>query len=255
MINSVILFDLPGLNDMPAFERWYMRYHAPQVIARFQPWLTRYVSYRVVPAPEDAQAYGVYNYRLSQAWWRELPGPPTDALSFDQPKGMTGPPAVVLIDLPPQATEDFMGGEEAADSKNILRWVTIFKYPDGVSVEEGEDWYLKVHAPEVMNQPGLTRFFSYRAIPSSGPLPGWKSPRGGEDTAPPPTPWVRLSELWYENFDGWRRSVISSPPTYTTPPWAKHSTYPFLQPKTDFVSAFVLESPSDDFLKDLRGYI
>ena len=255
MINNVILFNLQGYNDMPAWERWYMRYHAPEVMARFEPWMMRYVSYRAVPAPEEAEVYGYYNYRLTQAWFREMPGPPNDALSYDNAKGVTAPPQFVLFNIPPQATEDFMGGDATPDDKNILRWITIFKYPDGVSIEEGDDWYVNVHAKEVMKQPGLTRYFSFRTIPMQGPLPGWKPLKDGSSPLPPPIQWCRVSELWYENFNGWRKSVIEAPPTYTKPAWAKHDKYPFLEPHVNFVSTFILERPTNDFLRELRGYI
>jgi hypothetical protein len=122
------------------------------------------------------------------------------------------------------------------NDKTILRWLIAFKYPQGVSVDEGEDWFLNVHSKEVIQQPGLIRYFSYRTVES-------------------PFPWHRLTEQWYENFDGWRKSVIDSPPSYTEPPWAKRQKYPFLEPYSDFVSTFILERPTNDFLTDYHGYI
>ena len=38
-------------------------------------------------------------------------------------------------------------------------------------------------------------------------------------------------------------------------PWAKHNRYPFLEPYSDFVGAFILEAPTNDFLRDYHGYI
>jgi hypothetical protein len=60
--------------------------------------------------------------------------------------------------------------------------------------------------------------------------------------------------MWYENYDGWRKSVIDSTPKYTKPPWAKYDKYPFFEPYVDFVNTFILERPTDDFLRDRRGY-
>ncbi|KAB0622572.1 hypothetical protein [Castellaniella defragrans] len=58
-----------------------------------------------------------------------------------------------------------------------------------------ERWYYRDHAPEIMRQPGLFRFFSHRAIREPLSLPGeW--PRSGR-----PAPesilhaWDRLVEL------------------------------------------------------------
>jgi hypothetical protein len=145
-----------------------------------------------------------------------------------------------------------MGSEVTPDEKTILRWLIIFKYPDGVPVDEGEDWYLNIHTKEVMQQPGLTRFFSTRTIPLAGPLPGWRAPATPQPASPA---WYRVSEQWYENFAGWRKSVIEAPPKYTKPPWAKYNKYPFLEPYVDFVSTFLLEQPTQDWLRDSTPYV
>ena len=62
-------------------------------------------------------------------------------------------------------------------------------------------------------------------------------------------PWIRVSEQWYENFNGWKKAVIESPPKYTKPSWAKYDKYPFLEPGVDFVTTFLLEEPDIDFMK------
>jgi hypothetical protein len=146
-----------------------------------------------------------------------------------------GPHPIARCVVPARPTDDFLGSQLTLEDKTILRWLIMLKYPWGVPVEEGEKWYLNVHAKEVMEQPGLTRFVSHRALET-------------------PPPWRRVSEQWYENFDGWRKSVIDSPPKYTRPAWAKYDEYPFLEPYVDFVSTFILERP-ENFLRDYNGYI
>jgi hypothetical protein len=51
----------------------------------------------------------------------------------------------------------------------------VIGYPDRVSPEEADRWYVEVHAKEAAEQPGLLRFVSHRAL---------KNP-------PFPTPWLR----------------------------------------------------------------
>ncbi len=58
-----------------------------------------------------------------------------------------------------------------------------------------------------------------------------------------------MSELWYEDGNGWVESVIASSPAYTKPAWATYDRYPFLEPAMDFASTFILERPTDDWLK------
>jgi hypothetical protein len=252
MIRSIVMMGIRSMNDLPAMDRYYTRYHAPEIISRWGPWLQRFISYRVVPPPHEAEEFGYINYRVTECWWREVPGPGYGTLTATP---APAPPQVVTFYLPAQPTEEFLGAELIPDEKTILRWLIVFRYPEGVSVEEGDEWYLKVHAKEVMQQPGLTKFFSYRVEPPR-PLPGWRPPPAGSTPSKPrqmPV-WHRVSELWYENLDGWNKSIIESPPKYTKPPWAKYNKYPFFEPRVDFWSTFILERPTDDWLKDWRGY-
>ena len=109
-----------------------------------------------------------------------------------------------------------------------MRWFCVFRYPQGVSLEEGERWYLDTHSREVKEQPGLLRYVSHRAL--ENPLFSGV--------------WHRMSELWYENMAAWRMAAVDSPPRYTPPPW--NGEYPFVH----LVSVFVRNKPDVDFLKD-----
>jgi len=259
MTRSYLLVNLTNLNYLPMMERWFYRDKVMETISQMGPMLYRYVTYRAVPPPEGGADYAYYNWRMIEHWWHESPfrkgvthgsalaeyWPP----HYNEAVGLLSEseggnqewnsPAPVLIFVPARATEDFKGaGLSLADDAN-LRWVTVIKYPEGVSREEGDDWYINVHAKEVCEQPGLKRFFSFHAVEPSN-LVG---------------PWVRVSELWYENHDAWRKAVIGSPPKYTKPSWATYDRYPFLKPGADLVSTFLLERPECDFLRDYRGYV
>lgn len=261
MFKTVLMTNMiKGMNYLPLMERWLLREHCGETIGQVGSWLARYLSYRAVPAPPEAEPYGYYNWRVTELWWREPPPPPGGVVAeawppnyseilglpknvyrthewHGQPKG-PHPPVSLLI--PPRATEDFLGSKLTIGEKTILRWYIALKYPDGVPVEEGEKWFLEVHSKEVMQQPGITRYFSYRTMAPPGR---------------PASPWVRVVEQWYEDFDGWRKSILDSPPQYTKPPWAKYDKYPFLEPYLDFVSTFVLEKPTNDWLRDYNGYV
>jgi hypothetical protein len=251
MIRSIVVHDI-DMDHIAAMERWYFRDHAAEIVRRYAPWLTRHESYMPVDAPAEARSYGFYNWRVTEGWWREIPKEgPQGTLSFTVPPVW---PKVATCFIPDQPTEDFMGSEYQPHEKNILRWYILFKYPENISFEEGEDWFLKTHVGEVMQQTGLFRFFSYRVVKEPIGLPGTWTP----GKTPPPGmtlfKWDRVVELWYESFADWRKSVIQSPPQYTKPPWATHENYPFLKPGEDFVSSFILERPNDEFFRDSRGY-
>ena len=63
MIKTIILHHLLDMNDLPAAERWFYRYHVPEVL-RNRP--VSYVSYRAVPPPPGAEAYGYFNYKVHE---------------------------------------------------------------------------------------------------------------------------------------------------------------------------------------------
>lgn len=233
-------------------ERWYYQKHSVEIIRRYGPWLTRHESYLPVFPPPEALRFGFYNWRVTEGWWRELPETgPKGTFSFTLPPVW---PKVATCFIPAQPTEDFMGYELQPDEKNVLRWFILFRYPNGISREEGEDWFLNIHVREVMKQPGLYRFFSYKVIKEDIPLPGTWPPGAFKGEQKGSVSWDRVCELWYETWDDWRNSVINSPPLYTRPEWASYPVYPFLKPGEDFVCSFLLERPTDDFLRDIRGY-
>jgi hypothetical protein len=254
-----LVLNLTNWDYLPVMERWLYKDHAMETMNQVGPILRRYCTYRSIPAPEGALDYGYYNWRMTEHWWSESPFRKGvmghgSALAEVWPKGYAQAlgiargaaqgdrkwqgKAPAFIFVPHRPTEDFKGGKLTLDDGHIIRWVTVFKYPDGVSRDEGDHWYVNVHAPEVAEQPGVKRFFSFSAVdPSSGV-----------------GPFMRVSELWYESPSAWRRSIIEAPRKYSPPQWATINHYPFLEPDVDFISTFLLERPECDFLRDYRGY-
>lgn len=252
MLRSIVLHDIPA-DDIAAMERWYHRYHAPEIVRRYGPWLSRHESYMPVTPPPEAAQFGLYNWRMTEGWWREIPKPGAQGtLCFTDPPVR---PRVATCFIPAQPSEDFLGSDVPPDQHQVLRWFILYRFPQGVTREAGDDWFVNSLAPQVLKQPGLTRFFSYQTTRESIPLPGtWRA-----GSAPPPGTvergWDRLVELWYDNFRDWRRAVIEQPPAYSAPPWATLDRFPFVRPGTHFVSAFLLERPTDEFLRDSRVYL
>jgi hypothetical protein len=52
--------------------------------------------------------------------------------------------------------------KEEPKEKTIQRWHQLFKYPDVVSLEKGDKWYVDAHSQEVKQQPGLMKYVSHR---------------------------------------------------------------------------------------------
>lgn len=234
MIKHVFVGFLNGINEIEA-ERWYFRLHSKEVVRFFGPWLRRYESYRAYEPPPEARRFGAVGGRMTELWYASvedfIEAKPNSRPYTFAPWFATAPPHAITAGVtmvPAMPTEDFLGKEPTPEERHILRWYCLIKYPDGVSLEEGERWYLNVHSQEVKHQTGLLRYVSHRTI------------------ADPPinTPWHRLVELWYEDFAAWRKAVIDSPPHYTPPPWGKQ------EPFVDMVCNFLRYKPDVDFLKD-----
>lgn len=232
MLKHIFLLGKPA-NEVD-FYRFYYRYHSKECVRYYGPWLTRYEHFRGYSAPPEAERFGVMGGGLTELWYRSVEDW-IEADPYNRPYttrgGQQRPAAPVLRPVtmaPAMPTEDFLGKEPTPEEVPILRWFQLVKYPDGVSVADGEKWYKEVYAQEAKEQPGLLYFKSHKVI----------------DNCPFPTDWHRVTEMWYEDLDAWRKAVIDSPPKYTRPPWGKD------EPFFDMRSALVGYKPTADFLKD-----
>jgi len=243
-----------GLGTGVIFDRYYKRIHGPAVVRISGPWLRRYVSYQPYGLPADmpagtAERFGVTTGRYAELWFDSIQefagkeertgfGPPPG----DKSEGLVPPSQYANLLLPALPTEEYVDKEPDPDQTAILRWVTVIRYPDNVSVEEGDKWFLEVHAKEAAQQPGLLRFESTRCLArptNMHPMMG----ANGVVIPDPVSKWIRVNEYWYHDFAAWRKAVLDSPPRYTKPPWG--GEYPFVIME----SAFIDYQPDIDFLK------
>jgi len=248
MQRLIILHHIPDWNDLPNIERWFYRYHIPDVL-RTKPWMSRYVMFRSTPPPSGAEAFGYYNYKVHENWSFD----DEDMIRLTAMTPEVAPLKAIMVKTGAKPTEDFLGSDLIMFDQTILRWLIIFKYPEGVSLEEGDHWYLNTHVPEALQQPGLIRFFSYKVIPLK-----LVAAVGKRSFLHPQSEisanYHRVTEMWYTNSNGWVDSVIKNPPKYTRPDWANYNQYPFLKPWKDFHSTCILERPTEDYLKDVRPF-
>jgi hypothetical protein len=234
MIKHVFVGFLNGINEIDAM-RWYFRFHSKEVVRFVGPWLRRYETYRAYLPPPDAKKYGTVGGFMTELWYANV-GNFVEAGANNRPYTWApffrnAPPGAITVGVtlvPAMPTEDFLGKEPSPEEKHVLRWCRMIKYPDTVSLKDGEEWYLTVHSQEVKQQSGLLKYVSHRVL----------------ENPPIQTPWHRVEELWYEDFDAWHKAVIDSPVKYTSPPWGKK------EPFVDMVSTFVKYKPDVDFLKD-----
>jgi len=222
-------------DDMePVFaDRYYCRFHGPDVVRISGAWLRKYESWKSYePLAEAIHQFGARHGRYAELWfdsfesYKERP-PLTTATLPSMENGKPGSMQDVIM-VPAIPTESFLVKRLDPEKTTILRWCCGIRYPAGVSVEEGEKWYKEVHAKEILKQEGLIGFYSYRAIteglPSLGPE--MEDPNKKH-------PWIRVTELWYKNMADWRKANIESPPKFTSPPWG--GKYPFVEMTSNFI--------------------
>lgn len=229
-------------------DRHYMQDHGMEVVQVSGPWMSRYQVWLPYDPPEEAvERFGAVKGRYAELWYTEenyLDRPDLSAQRFPywtQHENL----ADVNLDqmmsngmFPANPTETFYDSDPHPYDTPIVRWTSFIRYPEGVSEEEGEKWFLEVHAKEATRQPGLLKFVSYRP---------WEIPNEPEEDIPDDLskrrPWVRMCEYWYTDLDAWRKAVIESPPEYSAPSWG--GEYPFVE----MISTFIPYYHYYDFLE------
>ena len=116
MFRTVVYHDIP-LGDIAAMERWYCQQHGPELVRRYGPWMERFECFMPVNGfPVDSEKFGLYNWRVTDGWWREVPpSGPEGTMALSSPPVFLKRHAACII--PPFATEDFLGADNPAEGK------------------------------------------------------------------------------------------------------------------------------------------
>jgi hypothetical protein len=118
----------------------------------------------------------------------------------------------------------------------MVRFVHLFNYATGVSVKDGEDWYLGKHVSQTRKLPGITCYRSWRQIDVGIPYPSPGAPT-------PFDQFVRRSELCFENLAAARKAVMANPSLWAP---AKEGVPGF----REFECMFLDEEPEFNLLQD-----
>jgi hypothetical protein len=238
-----VMSDAPSQADG---DWYYMRHHGPEVARVSGPWMARYWLWNPYEPPKEAvERFGGVRGRYAELWFREedyADRPPLEGTT-PAPWGRdnTRESRFTNCMVPANPTERFYDSNPNPEKTSIVRWITVIRYPDGVSVEDGEKWFLNVHAKEAMKQPGLLKFVSYRAVSlKDGSMVATRDTSAGakemtQGMSAMPS-WVRVCEYWYTDLAAWRKAVLESPPKYTKPSWG--GEYPFVKMISTFVPYF-----------------
>lgn len=263
---SFIMVSVRDDSDLPAAYRWLYKHHVPDSISQFAPYVTKYATYRALPLPKDAQEYGTYNWIMTEHYWlinpfhtsstaapnglafketyskeyMEITRQPTDGdLRPSHWVGSRdGYHPTVFAFAPLFWEDDFKGSDRTIEDGPNYRWLIVFKYPDGVSQQEGDQWFRQTFAPQIAKLPEVTRFISSRVL---------AQPKTG--------PFQRVAEIWFTNSKQWEKAMAEVQNKIAKPAWAVWDKFPYLEPYQDFVGEFLLDKPESDHLEQYKGYI
>lgn len=265
-MRSIIFNCVRDDSDLPAAYRWLYKHHVADSISQFAPYVTKYATYRALPVPPNGEDFGTYNWIMTEHYWiinmfensqsnmgtglafkeyfypdfLEITNqPPTAELRSREWVGTRdGYHPIVFAFMPIFWENDIKGAGRTIEDGANFRWLIVFKYPEGVSREDGDDWFFNVLAPEIAQLPEVNRFVSSAVLDE-----------------PKTSPFHRVAEIWFDNSKAWHKAIVENQDKFTKPSWAKYDKFPYMEPYKDFTGEFILDRPESDHLQQFRGYI
>ena len=134
--------------------------------------------------------------------------------------------------------EDIKGKGRTIDDGPNYRWNFSIKYPEGVSMEEGDKWLCEEVFPIFQGMPECTRILTS------------KIKKGINKCA-----MDRMVEMWFDGPTDWHKCAVEATASMKKPSWSQTDVFPFLNPYNHFIGCFVSDLVSSDNLTQYRGYI
>ncbi len=265
-MRSFILNCVRDDNDLPAAYRWLYKHHVADSISQFAPYVSKYSTYRALPVPPDGKDYGTYNWIMTEHYWMINP---FENAGSNMPRGLAfseywPPEFMEITNQPPQSAlrerkwmgtkegyhpivfafaplfweVDLKGSNRTIEDGANFRWLIFFKYPEQISRDEGDDWFINQLGPQIAQMPEVNRLISSRLLDD-----------------PKTCPFDRVAEIWFDDSKAWHKAIVENKDQFIKPSWAANSEFPFFTPYEDFVGIFLMERPESDHLTQFRGYV
>jgi len=275
-MRSLIYVDLVKEDYRHMLKHWLYRHHIPDSISQFGPYVSKYAFYPALPTPPEGDRFGAHRMQLTEHYWlvnpmessfknkalseffpidvlkwqgnipddeivQILEGEETTKLGGDDARttgGNNGCPPFIFAFVPICWEEDFKGANRTIEDGPNYRWQFVMKYPDGVSIEEGDKWFYEEVIPKFQAMPDVLRMLSSKIIQEINECP-----------------YQRVVEMWFNCPSAWYRSVVVNAKEIKKPSWAKYDQFPYLQPKFEISSLFLTDTAESDNYTQYRGYI
>lgn len=267
-MRSFIYVDVIKEEYRHKLHHWLYYHHIPESIAQFQPYCTKYEFYDALPVPKGGERFGTIRMQLTEHHWLvNIMDPalkvkafkeftplemlkwqgnvPEEAgnvmVSGDEGRtagGDNGCPPFIFAFCPMWWEEDIKGEDRMLLDGPNYRWNFALRYPEGVSVEEGEKWLYEEVFPFFKDNNCCTRILTSKVKQDVNNCPMY-----------------RVVEMWFTGPTAWHHIAVETADKIKKPSWAKEGdVFPYLRPMFEIKGAFVLDYPTCDAYKQYYGY-
>jgi len=269
-MRSLIYVDCAKEEYRHRLKHWLYKYHVPESISQFGPYVSKYAFYPVLPTPPDGERFGPIRMQLTEHYWMVNPMSielqhkalneyfPIDVLKWqgtvpddddadlmlggDDARSTggvdTGMPPFIFAFVPVWWEEDFKGKERTLEDGPNYRWQFVINYPDGVSAEEGDKWFYEEVIPAFTAMPEVVRILTSKIICEVNNCP-----------------FHRVVEMWFDGPAAWHKAAVENTTSIKKPDWAETDCFPYLKPYFRFSSLFLTDIAESDNYSQYRGYI
>ena len=274
-MRSLIYVDVVKEDYRIKLENWLYRYHIPDSISQFGPYVSKYAFYSALPTPPEGERFGTTRMQLTEHYWLINPMSddiqfkslteyfPTDVLKWqgnipddnndeidkcnsenlegDKARstgGDNGMPPFIFTFIPVGWEEDIKGRGRTIEDGPNYRWQFVMKYPDGISLEEGDKWFYEELIPKFKLMPEVNRILTSKVIQNVNNCP-----------------FQRVVEMWFDSQSAWYKCAVENAENIEKPAWAKYDKFPYLNPKYEFASIFLSDIARSDNYSQYKGYI
>lgn len=268
-LRSLIYVDCVKEEYRHKLQHWLYYYHAPESIAKFEPWVTKYAFYNALPTPSQGERFGTYRMQLTEHYWMVNPMRqeslvnslneyfPIDAMIWQgtlpenakeegfmadgeaarASGGDNGCPPFIFAFLPIFWEQDLKGaGRTMVDGPNY-RWQFLVSYPEGHK-EDGDQWMMNEVLPAFAAMPEVTRMMTSKVKKEINNCH-----------------MDRCVEMWFDGPEEWYHCAVENTASFKKPEWAEYDNFPYLRPQFQFASLFLTDIATSDNLKQYRGYL
>ena len=284
-VRSLIYVDLAKEDYRIKLENWLYRYHIPDSISQFGPYVSKYAFYQALPTPPGGERFGTVRMQLTEHYWLANPN---DIREFVHHKALTEyfPPDVLVWqnNLPDPEGPHIITAEDKAEEADInmegddarstkgneelgtvpfvfafvpVWWEKDFK-GEGRTVEDGPNyrWQFMVRYPEgVSKEDGDKWMFEnfIKAYTDQDECIRCLSSAVQKEING--CDFDRVVEMWFPCQSAWVTATEKAAEVCAKPEWAETEDFPYLKKSYGFTGIFLSDIARSDNLTQYRGYI